>query len=303
MNPHFAATRTDINDAAFWYWQTGISVIPCRGKVPNIATWQEYQTRRATRAELDRWIKEKRFETIGVICGAVSDNLVVMDLDGLAAVSAFELKFPGLTGTYTVTSGSGVGKHLYFQCRTLPATARVSLGTKYGFELRANGCYVIAPPSIHPDSLKPYVAANDAAVKTYPDLEFVRQWVHGLIRQKYQKSEQLPPKPLPVLRPGVWTRRDEYMKLAYLKSAIQRQVDSVINAQVGSRNDALYMSAQTLGQLVAGGELARAQIESLLTNAAITVGLDEIEAQRTITSGLDDGAQKPRRVPPAPQKA
>ena len=304
MNPHFAATRNDINDAAFWYWQMGISVIPCRGKVPNIAAWQAYQTRRATRAELDRWIKEKRFKTIGILCGAVSNNLVVMDLDGLAAVSAFELKFPNLAAdTYTVVSGSGMGRHVYFQCQALPATTRVSLGTKYGFELRASGCYVIAPPSLHPDSLKPYLPANDAPVKTYADLEFVRQWVHGLIRQKYQQPGQQPPRPLPAHRPDIWTPREQFMKEAYLRSAMHRQVNMVIHAQVGTRNDALYMSALCLGQLVAGGELARGNIESMLLNAAITTGLDEIEARRTIASGLDDGAEDPRVVPAAPKKA
>jgi hypothetical protein len=300
MNPHYAAMKTDINDAAWWYWQQGISVIPCKGKVPNIATWQQYQQRRASRAELNGWLNAGKFESIGIICGAVSSNLVVLDLDGLDAVAAFDLKF-GTMGTYAVTSGSGKGKHVYFQCQTLPKTTRVNLGPKYAFELRANGCYVIAPPSLH-ESGNRYMPENDAAVKLYPNLEAMRQWIHGMIRQKYQQSGQQPPKPLPVERPGKWTSRDAYMRDAYLKVAIRRQVDMTINALPGNRNTQLYMSAQTLGQLVAGGELDRNHIESMLLNAAVTIGLDEIEAGRTIASGIDAGAAQPRRVPPAPPK-
>jgi bifunctional DNA primase/polymerase-like protein len=302
MNPHFAAVKDRINDAAFWYWNMGISVIPCQGKKPNIPTWDQFMKRRATRAELDTWMKAGKFLTIGIICGEVSSNLVVMDLDGIAACNAFELMFPNLMNTYEVRSGSGLGQHLYYQPSKLPATTRVSLGTKYGFELRANGCYVIAPPSIHPDSRKPYSAVNDLPVMTPPDLEMVRQWIHQFIRHKYEQSQQQPPKPLPAVRPGKWIPREEFMRNAYLNSAIQQQVNHIIASPVGGRNNALYMSAQTLGQLIGGGELARGNIETMLLNAAITVGLSEIEAQRTIESGIDAGVEKPRLVPPAPPR-
>ena len=305
MNPHYAATRKTINEAAFWYWQMGISIIPCRGKIPNIPAWQQYQQRRATRAELDSWISAGKFNSIGVICGAVSGNLVVMDLDSPPAIATYEQRFPNLLDTYSVVSGSGKGMHLYYQTEKLPKTARVALsGEHHGIELRADGCYVIAPPSIHPDSLMPYRPANDKPVKTLLQLEFVREWIHGMIRQKYQQNGIVPEKPLPVpaVRPGRWMAREEYMRLAYLRSAKDQQIRRITGASVGTRNTALYMSAQCLGQLVGGGELERAAVETALLSAAVTVGLSEIEAQKTIASGIDDGMLNPRRVPPAPSK-
>lgn len=304
MNPHYAATKKDIDRAAFWYWNMGISVIPCRGKQPNIPAWQVYQQRRATRAELNEWVYAGKFQTIGIICGAVSGNLVVMDLDSPAAIATYEQRFPNLLDTYSVVSGSGKGMHLYYQAEKLPKTARVALsGDHHGIELRADGCYVIAPPSIHPDSLLPYRAASDKPVKSLLQLEFVREWIHGMIRQKYQQSEAVPEKPLPAPRTGAWMPRDQYMRLAYLRSAKDQQIRRIIGAHEGARNTALYMSAQCLGQLVGGGELERSAVETALLGAAVTVGLSEIEAQKTIASGIDDGLTRPRRVPPAPKKA
>ena len=304
MNPHYAATKKPVAEAAFWYWSMGISIIPCRGKIPNIPAWQQYQQRRATRAELDAWISGGKFQTIGIICGAVSGNLVVMDLDSPPAVATYEQRFPNLLDTYAVTSGSGKGMHLYYQAEKLPKTARVALaGEHHGIELRSDGCYVIAPPSIHPDSLMPYAPANDKPVKSLLQLEFVREWIHGLIRQKHQQNGIVPEKPLPAPRPGKWMNRDEYMRLADLRSAKDQQVRRIVSAPAGTRNTALYMSAQCLGQLVGGGELERAAVETALLGAAVTVGLSEVEAQKTIASGIDDGMTQPRRVPPAPKRA
>src|SRR5262245_40735320 len=138
MSINYAASRETTADAAFWYWRLGISIIPCRGKQPNIPAWQVYQQRRATRHELDNWIRRGLFETIGVICGTVSANLVVMDLDGADACQAFELRYPNLMDTFTVRSGSGKGLHLYYTCTTVPKTTRVILGEKQAIELRAD---------------------------------------------------------------------------------------------------------------------------------------------------------------------
>lgn len=299
-----ATNHKHTDEAAFWYWNSGITPLPCRGKQPNLPEWKQFQQRRPTRQEITVWIKSGAFQTVAVLCGAVSRNLIVMDLDSEAAVSAFELKFPNLMDTFTVKSGSGKGMHLYYQVERLPQTARVALeGEHHGIELRSNGLYVIAPPSLHPVSGMPYVVAKNEPIKILPHMEHVREWIHGLIRTKYRSPDAPPPpNPLPPLRPGKWTPRDEYMRLAYLRSAKQQQIARVTGATMGTRNDALYMSAQCLGQFIGAGELERGEIEALLLNAAITTGLPEIEAQKTIASGITAGMAKPRRVPPAPEK-
>jgi putative DNA primase/helicase len=52
-----------------------------------------------------------------------------------------------------------------------------------------------------------------------------------------------------------------------------------------------------LGQLVGSGALDRETAESELTRAALHAGLDRLEVQRTIKSGLGAGETKPREVP------
>lgn len=278
----------------------GISVLPCAGKRPALANWQQFQQRAATSAQVARWHSAGLFGNVGIICGAVSRNLVVIDLDGQLAVSAFAEKWPDLMDTYRVLSGSGQGQHIYFFVRHLPPTTRVTLGSHYNYELRANGCYVVAPPSVHPETGQRYAALTDRPVRFVDTLEPVREWIHGMIREKYR--DMPPPRPLPPLRPKAWTTREAYMREAWLRGAMQRELNAVATAPAGTRNNALYKAAVVLGQLIAGGELAAGNVEAALINAAASAGLDSDEAGRTVQSGFRAGAQKPRRVPAAPPR-
>lgn len=59
----------------------GISVIPIgRNKQPSVA-WKEFQTRIANDSELQSWYGRPDQNGIGIVCGAVSGNLEVLDFD------------------------------------------------------------------------------------------------------------------------------------------------------------------------------------------------------------------------------
>ena len=62
----------------------------------------------------------------------------------------------------------------------------------------------------------------------------------------------------------------------------------------GSRNDRLNRAAFSLGTLVGAGALRRAEAEGALLSAAAVAGLPPAEAARTVASGLDAGAERPR---------
>jgi hypothetical protein len=83
---------------------------------------------------------------------------------------------------------------------------------------------------------------------------------------------------------------------AYLRAAIGRQLDHLMQAREGNRNHALYVSAVALGQLAAGGALRTDQAGALLEQAALAIGLNPCEVARTIRSGLAAGARRPRQV-------
>ena len=83
----------------------------------------------------------------------------------------------------------------------------------------------------------------------------------------------------------------------YGAAALRNELDTLAGALEGTRNETLNRAAFALGQLVAGGELERAEVEAALLAAALRIGLDEREAAATLRSGLDAGALEPRTAP------
>ncbi|MBN1429700.1 MAG: bifunctional DNA primase/polymerase, partial [Anaerolineae bacterium] len=79
---------------------------------------------------------------IGVMCGAVSENLVVIDFDGPGGYPAFAASFPHLTETLTVATGGGIGRHVYLLVDHLPPTTTAKQTSIGSIELRSTGSYV-----------------------------------------------------------------------------------------------------------------------------------------------------------------
>lgn len=96
---------------------------------------------------------------------------------------------------------------------------------------------------------------------------------------------------------------------AYIRRVLQLESARVGMAPTGGRNNALNVAAFNLGTLIGGGELTRAEAESVLRQAAERAGLDKdpncgprgIEA--TIRSGIEAGIVEPRGVPDGGSKA
>jgi hypothetical protein len=233
---------------------------------------------------------------VGIACGP--SGLVVVDLDTPkpgqqppddwarervadgSDVLAFLCEHYGQpypADTYTVTTGRG-GTHLYYRHPASGPALRNSAGLLgWLVDTRAHGGYVVAAGSVAGGY--PYTVAHDADPMPLPG------WL----------AERLAPKPLPA---------QEFMTVelgtdrrgAYLRTAIDRQLEHVTKAPAGQRNGALYTSAVALGQLVAGGALSEQDVTGLLTQAALSSGLRPRETARTIASGLRAGARRPRAV-------
>lgn len=92
---------------------------------------------------------------IGVATGTVSGGLVVIDLDvdetkdedGVATLRAWEREHGELPETATVKTGRG-GMHLYYRC---DQPVGCSVNAEMGVDVRGDGGYVVAPPSVHPN--------------------------------------------------------------------------------------------------------------------------------------------------------
>lgn len=272
-----------ILETALMYAEQGMSVIPLHGKQPAMTTtglpfsWSPYQVKRAPMSYIHEWNRRGYLKNIGIVCGKVSGNLAVIDLDGDESVIHFRDKFPELVETFTVRTGSLHGEHLYFYCDTLPPTTRTK-----GYELRTDGCYVVAPPSCHPDTGEIYKLTTAWQIMQVPDLNRVKDWITSLIPQKTP-----PPRPTN-------GRSFNRNSTPYTRAALHYELRDLYRATEGNRNNQLNTAAYNLGQLVGDGLLNRSEVERELLAAATVIGLDEIPAQRTIQSGLNAGINQPR---------
>jgi len=184
--------------AAQVYQRLGLSVIPLSGKRPAISSWLRFQQEPAAASLIEQWHEADLLSNVGVVCGAVSGELVVIDFDGVAGYPAFAAIFPDLVDTFTVATGGGVGKHVYLFADELPPTTR-ALGTPLGhIELRSDGTYVAAPPSIHPDTRKQYTVEKLLDILRVPDLQDVVQWIEAFNSKRPGAGDWQPPGDVPV---------------------------------------------------------------------------------------------------------
>lgn len=174
-----AAQKQDITVVALAYAELGLSVIPLNGKRPALASWIPYQQQAASPEVIQGWSKAGLLQNVGVVCGAVSNNLVVLDLDGAAGYPAFTATFPHLAETYTVATGGGVGRHVYFQVEDMPESIK-AMNTPIGnLELCGEGRQVVAPPSIHPTTGQPYRVERALDILRVPDLADLAAWIES----------------------------------------------------------------------------------------------------------------------------
>jgi len=194
---HEAAAQPTALEAALAYRQAGLSVIPLKGKRPALPAWKRYQQEHPTEAEIKTWHEAGLLDNVGVVCGAVSGNLVVIDFDGLGAYGAFAALFPSLAESYTVRTGGGEGRHLYLYVDKLPATTK-AMDTPLGnVELRAGGSQVVAPPSVHPVTGKAYTVERPLAIRRVPDLDDVVAWIERFQADTPKHTAWRPPRHLP----------------------------------------------------------------------------------------------------------
>jgi len=91
--------KTDILLTALEFANQGISVVPVATdgtKRPGIASWKQYQETRPTTAELMTWFADA--QGVGVICGKVSGNLEMLELEGRAVADKMHLDLKEMAG-------------------------------------------------------------------------------------------------------------------------------------------------------------------------------------------------------------
>ena len=170
----------DLVDYAQKYWDLELMVIPLQGKKALIP-WEQYQDKRPTNNYIQKNFLNSNCN-IAILTGKIS-NVIVLDIDSQESYETTKSLLPLDTPICKTTQGY----HYYFRyepgynnmTRALTNALRKYFNNQnIKVDLRADGGYVVAPPSIHPESKKEYEWINDIVEYT---IQPMPQWLKDVI--------------------------------------------------------------------------------------------------------------------------
>ncbi len=148
--------KISLKEAALAYARHGWQVIPLNGKIPR--TEYGYKDATTDPGIIEAWWNKWPDANVGIVTGAVS-GLVVLDVDrhgedGMKTLADLEREYGSIPSTLQVKTGGG-GIHYYFR---YPKEGKAPCRTRIypGIDIKGDGGYVVAPPSLHPDTHRPY---------------------------------------------------------------------------------------------------------------------------------------------------
>lgn len=169
-------------DAALSYAHLGLAVFPLVEGAKNPATAKGFKNASTDEKTVRTWWTRNPNYNIGIACG---NGTMVIDLDvdeakdedGTATLRKWEDDNGKLPETATAVTGRG-GLHMLYR---IDGEVRCSANPKLGVDVRGDGGYIVAPPSIHPngtqyawerDPRKHEIAEADGNVMAF--IEFVQ---------------------------------------------------------------------------------------------------------------------------------
>lgn len=136
------------------YREMGFSLLPLKGKKPAIA-WKPLTIRRPTLGELYAWFghlaEKSRCPNVGIICGHIS-GIIALDADSEELARTIASKLP----KSDMMTKTAKGLHIFYRIKdnqTIPSRVRIA-GTQ--LDIRGECSYVVAAPSIHPETGQRY---------------------------------------------------------------------------------------------------------------------------------------------------
>lgn len=149
-----------LKEWAIEYAQKGLAVFPLCERDKRPATRNGFKDATTDLNQISEWWKQNPNYNIGIATGTISGGLVVIDVDqdsskgkdGFASITAWMREHGKVNTTAEVNTGRG-GLHLYYRTDKQFGNRTNLLKN---VDVRADGGYVVAPPSIHPNG-KPYL--------------------------------------------------------------------------------------------------------------------------------------------------
>ena len=144
-------------NAAIDYASRGLAVFPLKQRSKEPATAHGVHEATTNFDQIKKWWKRFPNANIGIACGKVSGGLLVVDVDrkpngvdGLDSINEWERENGELPETVRSITGTG-GNHI---CYRIDGTGKNRVNLLPGVDIRSDGGYIVAPPSIHPNGNK-----------------------------------------------------------------------------------------------------------------------------------------------------
>lgn len=151
---HPSQALNPFREAALQYAQRGWHVFPCRPRDKRPLTPHGFKDATTDPHQIRTWWRQWRHANVGIATGEVS-GFVVLDIDtakgGDTSLAALKTACGALPTTLESATGGG-GRHLLFQWPGVPVPNRVGTADTLGegLDVRGDGGYIVAPPSVHP---------------------------------------------------------------------------------------------------------------------------------------------------------
>lgn len=151
---------------ALAYWEKNIPVIPlvCLDKMPITNIWQKFCREMPSKEQQDQWLGYNKSNNIGLPCG-VQSNIIIIDYDYERPDDpALEAKVEAAMMTVLKQSPwKRVGRRgwacAYKYNPKIDAKKQIhDAAGRIVVEILSNGSQIVLPPSIHPKTMKEYIA-------------------------------------------------------------------------------------------------------------------------------------------------
>ncbi len=279
--------------AARYARAAGLSVIPVAGNKKPLCAWKPFQLEPATMEQIRDWFGRQPRINLGIVCGQVSDGLLVLDFDHEAATTYLAWRSAvGELGKKLPAVRTGKGLHVYLRAAEVGGNRKLAQdgAGRVLFETRGQGGYVIAPPSWHASGREYRWIQGDHQVPpvSAAALETILSAARAL--DAHSENRSCVPSLLP-LDPGQRLRH-------YATAVLANEAAALTATPAGGRNERLNQAAFKAGRYAGAGLLAPLLVEQMLAAACGAGGNgliadDGLPAFRsTLQSGLEAGLAK-----------
>lgn len=224
--------NNELKEAAIEYAQQGLAVFPLIPRDKRPLTANGFKDATTDISKIEEWWTINPSANVGIATGDVSGGLVVvdMDIDDEEAKDGYQSFVKWMNDNYVILpdtwlsiTGRG-GYHMMFKS-TFPVRSRT--GWLDAVDVRANGGYIVAPPSVHPNG-RHYEwedAPEDTTIADSSDIDV--EFLFNSINIEEKKSSE----PLKVPDTIPKGHRDETMfKLACKYQAMGMSDDAMLAA-------------------------------------------------------------------------